>query len=172
MPRTNLVSRLTLVLMGIGFVYSGVATVRGYHAWFQTPAPRGSLATVDGYLQTVKVEHAETLVAAVKKAGWDADSDVIMVAKASAVSNQTLTQVYYATSYLLSPRRVWLRAWCDPAATTEQCAAVHGVAEPFKAGDQKLQHLVVVGGAIPFSGPVERTHISSELTLVDLPWQE
>jgi hypothetical protein len=105
-PR-GLVAAGWLVLCA-GFLYSGFATLRLYGQVLQESVVTGPFGTIDGFLKPVNLSSGSQLRLAVERAGWPSDADVVLRAPDEVLSRQDLYQVYYSTSYLLYPRRVWL----------------------------------------------------------------
>ena len=109
----------TAMLCG-GVVYSGLATVRLYGQVFARPSARAASA-LDAYFAPTQVKSAAALRDAVLAANWPVNAAVVVIADPS-LDRQTIYQTYYATSYVLYPRRVWLVSACD-AKTAEAAIA-------------------------------------------------
>jgi hypothetical protein len=101
-------ARCLLVAFAAGFVYSGSASARLYARLFDRPAARGPLASIDEQVAPLKVSPAE-IRAAVRRAAWPDDADVSLTIDArGADGGLSATQLHYALSYVLFPKRIWL----------------------------------------------------------------
>jgi hypothetical protein len=106
--------------LAAGFVHSGVASARLCVELFRRPAAAGASASIDEQVAPLKLSAAE-IRAAVHRAGWPADADVSLVlGKRHDGADLNATQLHYALSYLLYPRRLWVTP--GPPATR------HGIA--------------------------------------------
>ena len=112
MPRSNLLQRAlalaVLVMLPVGFSYSGLATARLYRQLLLEPTGTGRNASIDANLDAVHVPGDEALRAAVAATRWPMDEDVALVTTDSTLSRDQVVQLYFSASYLLYPRRVWL----------------------------------------------------------------
>jgi hypothetical protein len=136
---------LSIGLLAAGFLYSGAATFRLYRELFSRPAAAGRNISIDRNLAVVNLSSGEQLRAAVDRAHWPQDEDVVVVDAGSTLSHSELTQFYYSASYLLYPRRVWLS---------------HAPHQP--------RYVLLVGRSNPFDH--SSCHpLSDLLTLVNLP---
>jgi len=97
-----------LVGLAAGFVYSGIASMRLYAGLFARPASTGAAASIDEQVASLKLSAAE-IRAAVQRAAWPADADVsLTVGQRDGGGALNATQLHYALSYLLYPKRIWL----------------------------------------------------------------
>ena len=158
-----------LLLLLVGFAYSGLATARQYRQIFRSEAVTSREATIDALIAPLQLSSGNDLRDSVLRAGWSVNDDVLILGAASAVSAQELQQIYYSTSYLLYPRHVWLAAWCDPGASSERCRAFGLMADPNEAIKRYgTRQVMLVGRANPF--PYARSRpLTSVLSLVQLP---
>jgi len=100
-------------------VYSGAASVRLYAELFFRPAAMGPSVSIDEQIASLKMSSAE-IREAVQRAAWPADADVSLTVDARVGGGElNATQLQYAFSYLLYPKRIWLK----PAAS----ATRHGI---------------------------------------------
>lgn len=159
-----------LVIAGLacGFVYAGAATARRYRDVYRVPAARSTSASIDVHLAPAHIAGGDVLRRAVIDAGWRPDEDVVVLARASAVTRGELYQVFYATGYLLYPSRVTVAAWCDELASEERCQTVEGLSLEAAVARQRARRILFVGGENPFPfAPSAR--ISDMAVLVSLP---
>jgi hypothetical protein len=154
MNRRCLGAIVILIMLPAGLAYSGVATFRLYRQIFQAPRATGPAVTIDAYVAPLQIESAAEIRAAVERAGWVSDADVSLVADvSSALSAQEIGQVHFAMSYLLYPRRIWLRSPSD---------ALEAVSH------RGTRHVLLIGHSNPF-GRDTAHQVSSMLHLVNLP---
>ncbi len=93
--------------LAAGFVYAGIASARLYVELFARPAASAS-ASIDEQVAALKLSSGE-IRAAVRRAAWPEDADVSLTfddRHDSADLNRT--QLHYALSYLLYPKRIRL----------------------------------------------------------------
>ena len=100
-------ARCLLAAFAAGFVYSGVASAQLYARLFGQPAARGPLASIEEQVAPLKVSPAE-ITAAVRRAAWPDDADVALTIERDSAGGLNPTQLHYALSYLLYPKRIWL----------------------------------------------------------------
>ena len=162
-------TRLALIaLLAIGFVYAGAATARRYVEIYRSPAPRSVNASIDAHLAPARIASADALRHAVAEAGWLPGEDVVVLARASAVTRGELYQVFYTTGYLLYPTRVWVGAWCDARATQAQCDILEANSPESAAARYRARRMLVIGGENPFPS-ARSAPLSDMAALVSLP---
>jgi hypothetical protein len=165
--RRNVATALAATLV-IGFMYSGVAVLRGYRELFRAAQASGPAATIDPYMAPMSLRSGQDLRDAVARAGWGPDEDVALVAEASALSAEDMVQAHFAASYLLFPRRVWLAPWCDRQASQTQCDALHASADPLaEPSRHDARYAILVGRSNPFPHASGR-QVSDMMRLVSL----
>ena len=112
MPRADFIARAAavaiLVMLPVGFAYSGAATARLYWQLLRGPGTSGRDASIDANMAVVHLSGGEQLRAAVGGTRWPVDEDVVIEADKSALSKEQVVQFYYSAGYLLYPRKVWL----------------------------------------------------------------
>src|SRR5688572_31603098 len=86
-----------VVLLAIGFAYAGEATARRYIDIYTSSTPRGPSSSIDAQLAPARIAGSDALRRAVADAGWRRDEEVVVLARASAVTRGDLYQVFYAT---------------------------------------------------------------------------
>jgi hypothetical protein len=155
------------VLLAVGFVYAGAATARRYRGISQSPAQRHASASIDAQLAPARIASAAALREAAVHAGWRPGEDVVVLARASAMDGGQLTQVFYATGYVLYPSQVWLAAWCDERATPAQCETVKAQSPESAAAPYRARRFLVIGGENPFSAS-HSARLSDVAALVSL----
>jgi hypothetical protein len=149
-------------------VYAGAATALRYVEIYRSPAPRSGNASIDAYLAPARIASADALRHAVAEAGWLPGEDVVVLARASAITRGELNQVSYTTGYLLYPTRVWIGAWCDARATRAQCDILEAKSPESAAARYRARRMLVIGGENPF--PRARSApLSDSAALVCLP---
>jgi hypothetical protein len=161
------VTRVILALLLAGFLYSGRATAIRYYEILQSPPSTGPSATIDSHLKPARVLSGE-LRAAVLRAGWSTGDDILLLASASSLSVQELYQVYYSAGYLLYPSRVWIAAWCDPAASSTQCESLGAQTPASAVSRHGVRQVLLAGQPNPFPG-AKVEHINGILNAVTLP---
>lgn len=167
--RRRLAVLSAVIMLAVGFVYSGIASIGLYRRLLGRPGVAGVSSTVDAYLAPAGVSSAQELQQAVQIAKWSSDSDVVFLAEASALSRQDLYQVYYSTSYALYPRRVWLASWCDSAASAAQCETTNARATAESAiARHGARHVVMIGRRNSFPH-ARRQPVSGMVSLLELP---
>jgi hypothetical protein len=162
------VARVALLLLAIGFAYAGAATARRYVEIYRSPKPRNPSASIDAHLAPARIASASALRRAVAEAGWLPGEDVVVLARASAVTRGELYQVFYATGYLLYPSRVRVAAWCDARATPAQCETLEARSAESAAARHRARRFLVIGGGNPFPS-ASLAPLSDTATLVSLP---
>jgi hypothetical protein len=156
-----------VAMLAAGCLYAACATVRFYGGVFALPAARGANAAIDESLQPVGLD-ARQLRDGVGRAGWPADSDIVVLGAVSGVPVNDLTQAYYSASYLLYPRRLWMAAWCDDRAAKVDCDRRHALSDASAAVQaHHARRVMVVGTLNPFRPGASRP-LSDRLSLVDL----
>jgi hypothetical protein len=168
MPGRSATHLALIALLAIGFLYAGAATARRYIEIYRSPAPRSVNASIDAHLEPARIASANTLRQAVAEAGWLPGEDVVVLARASAVTRGELYQVFYTTGYLLYPTRVWVGAWCDARATQAQCDILEAKTPESAAARYRARRLLVIGGENPFPS-ARSTPLSDMAALVSLP---
>ena len=161
---------MTALALAVGFAWGAVTIVRQDRRFLQMRTPPGPSATVDWYLRSAGMGTSEDLLRGVALAGLPIDADVAYVAPVSGRLRQSNWLTYYLAGYLLSPRRVWAIAWCEPPASVEACVPFSAVTDlPAAVAARGARHLLVAGNhEVPLS--YTRAHrLSSSLTLLDLP---
>jgi hypothetical protein len=110
----------------------------------------GVSSSIDASFAPARLASAKELQAAVLRARWPLDADVVLVSVDSGLSRQDLYQVYYSASYALYPRRVWL---------------ANG---PGDIARRNAHHVLLLGsdGSFPAA---HRFQLSPVLSLVQLP---
>jgi hypothetical protein len=94
-------------MLAAGFIYSAAATYRHVRVLLQQARTSGPSASIDAYLAPVNLSSGEELRRSARCL-WPSDKDLVLIGDASHLSMQDATQIYYATAYLLYPRRVVL----------------------------------------------------------------
>jgi hypothetical protein len=110
--------------LAAGFLYAGIASARLYVELFARPAASAS-ASIDEQVAALKLSSAE-IRAAVRGAGWPEDADVSLTFDdRDDRIDLNRTQLHYALSYLLYPKRIRLTSG---RTETRYCIAVgpHG----------------------------------------------
>jgi hypothetical protein len=164
------VAAVTALALAVGFAWGAVTIVRQDRVFLQMRTPPGRSATVDWYLRSAGMAASDELLRGVALARLPTDADVAYVAPVSGRLRQSYWQTYFLTGYLLSPRRVWAIAWCEPPASVEACEPFSAVTDlPAAVAARGARHLVVAGhDEVPLT--YTRAHrLSSSLTLLDLP---
>jgi hypothetical protein len=168
MPDRNPIRLALIALLAIGFVYAGGATVRRYVAIHRSPVPRTVNASIDAHLAPARIASADALRHAVVAAGWLPGEDVVVLARASAVTRGELYRVFYTAGYLLYPTRVWVGAWCDARATQAQCDILDADGPQSAAARYRSRRMLVIGGGNPFPS-AHSAPLSDMAALVSLP---
>ena len=142
-----------LVILLLGFAYSGLATLRLFRELFAAPPVSGPTSTIDAYIVPLGLASGDRLREAVHRAEWESDAEVAFVVDPSVVSAEQRSQLYMAASYLLYPARVLLKSPDKVLATPS-----HG----------RARRVIVVGYSNLFpDASVEK--VSGVLRLVSLP---
>jgi hypothetical protein len=162
------IRRALVVLLALGFAYAGGATARRYADIYKSSAARGASSSIDTHLAPARIAGANALRSAVARAGWLPGDEVVVLARASAVTRGDLHQVFYAAGYLLYPSRVRVGAWCDVAATRAQCATLETEPPTAVVARYGARRVLVIGGENPFPS-VHWTPLSDVAALVSLP---
>jgi hypothetical protein len=168
MPSRSVTRCTLIVLLAIGFAYAGAATLRRYVDIYRSPAPRNASASIDAHLAPSRIASAGALRHAVAEVGWLPGEDVVVLARASAVTRGELYQVFYATGYLLYPSHVWVGAWCDARATQAQCETLEAQSPESAAARFRARRMLVIGGENPFPS-ARSAPLSDRAALVNLP---
>ncbi len=92
-------------MLAAGFVYSGVATVRGARDLFRVPAVSGDSFSIDAYLAPANLSSGAELRRAARCLG-PISGEIVLLADVPALSPHDLQQISYAAGYLLYPYRV------------------------------------------------------------------
>jgi hypothetical protein len=101
-------------MLAAGFIYSAVATWRNVHLLLQQAPSTGQSASIDAYLAPVNLSSGDELRRAARCL-WPANKDIVLIGGRPSFSAHDATQIYYATSYLLYPRRIVLNQQLAPA---------------------------------------------------------
>ena len=161
--------RLTLVLLLIvGFAYAGAATARRYVEIYRSSTARSASSSIDAQFAPARIASADTLRRAVTSAGWRPGEEVMVLARASAVTPGELNQIVYATGYLLYPSRVRVGAWCDAGAAPAQCQTLEAHNPESTVARYGARRLLVIGGHNPFPS-AQWAPLSDMAALVSLP---
>jgi hypothetical protein len=156
------------VLLAIGFVYAGAATVRRYVDIYRSPTARSASSSIDAQFAPARIAGADALRRAVADAGWRPGEEVVVLARASAVTPGELNQILFATGYLLYPSRVQVGAWCDAGAALAHCKTLEAQDPESTVARYGAQRFLVIGGQNPF--PSARwAPLSDMAALVSLP---
>ena len=165
----RLLSRVIVVMLVVGFVYSGAATLRLSKEWWSKALPAEPDATIDETLSITGIRTGAELRQAVTKAGWGPHDEVLVLGATSRVSANDLTQIRFSASYLLYPRAVWADAWCDEPADSASCldraASTDALFAPRYRG---AHHILLVSAANPFDDARAVRPVSDIVRLVDL----
>jgi hypothetical protein len=161
--------RLALVvLLAIGFAYAGAATARRYVEIYRSSTGRSASSSIDAQLAPARIAGADALRRAVADAGWRPGEEVLVLARASAVTPAELNQIFFATGYLLYPSRVRVGAWCDAGAALTHCKTLEAHDPESTVARYGAQRVVVIGGENPF--PSARwAPLSNMAALASLP---
>lgn len=167
MPRRvqRAVTKLIAALLLAGFVYAGRATAVRYVEIFQNPVDARPSASIDVHLEPTGIDGADQFRHEIAEAGWTTGEDVLVLAAASAITRQDLYQFYYAAGYLMHPARVWLAAWCDAAATAEQCTTLAAEDPDVVLARHGVRRVVLIGPDNPIPGSDVRS-LSHKVALV------
>ena len=168
MPRHSQIRPALIVLLAIGFAYAGAATARRYIAISRSPAARSASSSIDAHLATAGIAGADALRRGVADAGWQPGDEVVVLARASAVTPAELNRIVYATGYLLYPSRVRVGAWCDADAAPAQCTALEAHSPEAAVARHGARRLLVLGGQNPFPS-AQWAPLSGTAALVSLP---
>lgn len=160
--------RMLVVLLAVGFAYAGAATARRYVEIYRSSTARGASSSIDTHLAPARIAGAAALRNAVAEAGWLPGEEVVVLARASAVTRGELYQVFYAAGYLLYPSRVRVGAWCDIAATKAQCATLETQTPQATVARYGARRVLVLGGENPFPS-AHWAPLSSMAALVSVP---
>jgi len=130
--------------MVVGFAYSAIASMQLYGQVFSRPPATGQAASIDDHVASLHLTSAQ-IRDAVERAGWLPDADVALIFNPPhRPGDEDRSGIHFGLSYLLYPRRIWLRS--APAST---------------------RHAIVIGSGADAG---ERAHrVSDVLMLVDLP---
>jgi hypothetical protein len=155
------------VALGVGSLGGAITIGREYGNFLADRPEPGPLATVDFFLRSAEVGHAEEFLDGLARSGLPLDADVTYVAPVSGSSRQKFWQTYYVASYLMYPRKVWPIAWCD-APGAQECEPFPAVTDLGAAiRDQGARHVLMAGQNLPIA--YVRAHpVSPLLTLLDL----
>lgn len=145
-------TKLVMAMLLAGFVYAGRATAVRYAEIFQNPVDARPSASIDVHLEPTGISGADQFRQEIAEAGWTTEEDVLVLAAASAITRQDLYQFYYAAGYLLHPARVWLAAWCDAAATAEQCATLAAEDPHAVLARHRVRRVLLIGPENPIPG--------------------
>ena len=168
MRRRRPIRLALVVLLALGFVYTGAATARRYVDIYRYSTPRSASSSIDAHLAPARIAGADALRRAVADAGWRPGEEVIVLARASAVTRGDLYQVFYATAYLLYPLRVRVGAWCDAGATQAQCDTLEAQTPQSAVARYGARRALVLGGENPFPS-AQWAPLSDMAALVSLP---
>jgi hypothetical protein len=168
MPGGRAIRLALIALLAIGFAYAGAATARRYGEIHRSSAPRSVNGSIDVHLAPARITSADALRYAVAEAGWLPGEDVVVLARASAVTRGELYQVFYSTAYLLYPTRVWVGAWCDARATQAQCDILEANGPESAVARYRARRMLVIGGENPFPS-ARSAPLSDMAALVSLP---
>ena len=138
-----------LLVLSIGFAYSGLATCRLYATLFKEPVVVGEDASINDLALPLDLQ-IDAMRGSVKRAGWEPDRDVVMVASVSSSPAEDIRRAHFVISYMLYPRQVWLAPWCDPQALLEQCSQSGASSSLAMAlGTRGDANVIFVGGEPP-----------------------
>jgi len=175
---TKRIAGITAFVLAIGFAGGALTIVREYRHFLDQRMPTGPSATVDSFLQSAGMGTSEEFLSGIAQAELPRDAGVAFVVPVSGSSAQSFWQTYYIAGYLLTPRPVWVIAWCEApaaAATTESaparqnCEAFPAVTDLPAAVAARGAHHVLVAGTRDVPLDRVRAHrVSSLLTLLDL----
>lgn len=156
-----------VVALAAGSLGGAYTIGREYKKFLADRPEPGPLATVDFFLRSAEVGHADEFLDGLARAGLPMDADVTYVAPVSGRSRLKFWQTYYVASYLMYPRQVWPIAWCDApgARECESFPAVNDLAAVIR--DRGARHVLMAGQNLPID--FIRAHpLSPSLTLLDL----
>ena len=157
-----------ICLLIVGFLYSGLATVRLGRAWMSLSFGTEPNATIDANLAIAGFS-SDLLRQAVRDEGWAPTDDVVVLASSSDLSASELTQIHFSASYLLFPRRVWAATWCDSGADRNECHRRDGAADAEAAvAARHATHVLLLGDVNPFPDSRSTRRLSERARLVDL----
>jgi hypothetical protein len=153
--------------LALGSLGGAVTITREYGKFLAERPHPGPLATVDFFLRSAEVGHADEILDGLARAGLPMDADVTYVAPVSGRSRLKFWQTYYVASYLMYPRQVWPIAWCD-APGARECEPFPAVNDlPAVIRDRGARHVLIAGQNLPIN--FVRAHpLSPSLTLLDL----
>ena len=156
-----------MAMLVAGFVYAGRATFVRYAEIFQDPVDARPSASIDIHLKPTGIAGADHFRHAIGEAGWTSEEDVLVLAAASAITRQDLYQFYYSAGYLMHPARVWLAAWCDAAASAEQCLTLAAEDPHTALARHRARRVLLIGPENPFPGSDVRA-LSHKVAVVTL----
>jgi hypothetical protein len=162
-----MVAMTAAVALAVGSLGGAYTIGREYGKFLADRSDPGPLATVDFFLRSAELGHADQFLEGLARAGLPMDADVTYVAPVSGGSRLQFWQTYYVASYLMYPRQVWPMAWCDApgARECEPFRAVNDLAAAIR--DRGARHVLMAGQNLPIS--YIRAHpLSPSLTLLDL----
>ena len=160
-------TKVVTAMLLAGFVYAGRATAVRYAEIFRDPVHPDPSASIDIHLKPTGIVGADHFRQAIDEAGWTSGEDVLVLAAASAITRQDLYQFYYSVGYLLHPARVWLAAWCDAAATADQCITLAAEDPHAALARHRARRVLLIGPDNPFPGSDVRS-TSHKVALVTI----